>query len=146
MDFVNVTDVKIPQGDVIKITETSTGRILWEKVTTPTPTPTPSSTLKFNDDQAAMLNKIPRVPEAYSNDTKISNQRTTFVDVFAAASQIEIEEDGRVFIYSENTVKANEAKDIIESTPYVINENISNSEARNIKNILERARAEVVIR
>ncbi len=39
-----------------------------------------------------------------------------------------------------------EAKDIIESTPYVIKENISNSEARNIKNILERAGAEVVIR
>ena len=39
-----------------------------------------------------------------------------------------------------------EAKDIIESTPYVIKENISNSEARNIKNILERARAEFVIR
>ena len=39
-----------------------------------------------------------------------------------------------------------EVKDIIQSTPYVIKENISNSEARNIKNILERTGAEVVIR
>ena len=29
--FANVTDVRIPNGDVSKITETSTGRVLWEK-------------------------------------------------------------------------------------------------------------------
>ena len=29
--FANVTDIKIPEGDVTKITETATGRVLWEK-------------------------------------------------------------------------------------------------------------------
>ena len=31
MEFVNVTGVKIPEGEVTKIRETDTGRILWEK-------------------------------------------------------------------------------------------------------------------
>lgn len=31
VEFVNVTDVRIPSGDVTKITETNTGRVLWEK-------------------------------------------------------------------------------------------------------------------
>ncbi len=31
IDFSQVTDVTIPEGDVIKITETSSGRVLWEK-------------------------------------------------------------------------------------------------------------------
>ncbi len=46
-----------------------------------------------DDDQAAMLNKLPRQPETMSNVTNIADGRTTFVDVFAAASQIEIVED-----------------------------------------------------
>lgn len=31
MDFSQVTEVRIPQGDVSRITETSSGRVLWEK-------------------------------------------------------------------------------------------------------------------
>ena len=31
LDFASVTDINIPQGDLIKIHETSTGRVLWEK-------------------------------------------------------------------------------------------------------------------
>ena len=31
MIFANVTDIKIPQGNVIKIHETVGGRVLWEK-------------------------------------------------------------------------------------------------------------------
>ena len=45
------------------------------------------------DDQAQMLNRIPRQPESYNNNAIINNGRTTFVDVFAAASQIEIADD-----------------------------------------------------
>ena len=48
---------------------------------------------EVNDEQAAMLNKLPRQPESMSNVTNIADGRTTFVDVFAAASQIEIVED-----------------------------------------------------
>ena len=40
-----------------------------------------------------MLNKLPRQPETYSNVANITDARTTFVDVFAAASQIEIVDD-----------------------------------------------------
>ena len=29
--FANVTDIKIPEGNVTKIQETATGRVLWEK-------------------------------------------------------------------------------------------------------------------
>ncbi|MBQ9245288.1 filamentous hemagglutinin N-terminal domain-containing protein [bacterium] len=47
----------------------------------------------MDDDQAAMLNRIPRQPEVFNNNTNIADTRTTFVDVFAAASQIEIEDD-----------------------------------------------------
>ena len=32
MNFADVTDIVIPQGEVIKIHETATGRVLWEKV------------------------------------------------------------------------------------------------------------------
>ena len=46
-----------------------------------------------DDQQASMLNKLPRQPESMSNVTNIADGRTTFVDVFAAASQIEIVED-----------------------------------------------------
>ena len=31
VNFTNVTDITIPQGNVIKIHETNTGRVLWEK-------------------------------------------------------------------------------------------------------------------
>ena len=48
---------------------------------------------EVEDDQATMLNKLPRQPEVFNNSTVINDGRTTFVDVFAAASQIEIEED-----------------------------------------------------
>ena len=46
-----------------------------------------------DEQQAAMLNKLPRQPQTMSNVTNIADGRTTFVDVFAAASQIEIVED-----------------------------------------------------
>ena len=36
MDFANVTDISIPEGNVIKIHETNSGRVLWEKKSTPT--------------------------------------------------------------------------------------------------------------
>ena len=32
MNFANVTDIKIPEGNVTKIEETSTGRVLWQKI------------------------------------------------------------------------------------------------------------------
>ena len=32
MDFAGITEIKIPQGNVEKITETSSGRVLWENV------------------------------------------------------------------------------------------------------------------
>ena len=47
----------------------------------------------IDDDQAAMLNKLPRQPQTMNTVTNVSDGRTTFVDVFAAASQIEIVED-----------------------------------------------------
>ena len=53
----------------------------------------PTNELTVNNDQTEMLNKIPRQPETYNNNTNVIDARTTFVDVFAAASQIEIEED-----------------------------------------------------
>lgn len=53
----------------------------------------PTDDTDVNTDQAEMLNKIPRQPETFNNTTTINNGRTTFVDVFAAASQIEIVED-----------------------------------------------------
>ena len=31
MIFANVNDISIPQGNVIKIQETDSGRVLWEK-------------------------------------------------------------------------------------------------------------------
>ncbi len=46
-----------------------------------------------NDDQAAMLNKMPRQPESIKVNNNITNNKTALVDVFAAASQIEIVED-----------------------------------------------------
>ena len=59
----------------------------------PTPDPEPQPSISVNDDQAKMLNKIPRQPEVFNNKTNIHDGRTSFVDVFAAASQIEIEDD-----------------------------------------------------
>ncbi len=53
----------------------------------------PTDDTDVNTDQAEMLNKIPRQPATFNNNTNINNGRTTFVDVFAAASQIEIVED-----------------------------------------------------
>ena len=46
-----------------------------------------------DEQQASMLNRLPRQPQTMSNVTNIADGRTTFVDVFAAASQIEIVED-----------------------------------------------------
>ena len=59
----------------------------------PTPEPTPDPTPDVDDQQAAMLNRLPRQPEIFNNKTNVADGRTTFVDVFAAASQIEIEDD-----------------------------------------------------
>ncbi len=56
------------------------------------PTPEVEQT-DVDEQQAAMLNKLPRQPQTMSNVTNIADGRTTFVDVFAAASQIEIVED-----------------------------------------------------
>ena len=53
----------------------------------------PESNLTVDNDQTEMLNKIPRQPETYKYNSNVTDARTTFVDVFAAASQIEIEED-----------------------------------------------------
>ena len=53
----------------------------------------PEEDIDVDDQQASMLNKLPRQPESMNNNTNIADGRTTFVDVFAAASQIEIEED-----------------------------------------------------
>ena len=59
----------------------------------PQPQPQPEPQPSVNDNQAAMLNRLPRQPEVFNNTTNIANGRTTFVDVFAAAAQIEIEDD-----------------------------------------------------
>ena len=40
-----------------------------------------------------MLNRIPRQPEVFKINNNISDGRTMLVDVYAAASQIEIEDD-----------------------------------------------------
>ena len=61
--------------------------------TPPAPTPTPVVNNDIDDSQAKMLNKLPRQPESYNTNNKVADTRTTFVDVFAAASQIEIEDD-----------------------------------------------------
>lgn len=55
--------------------------------------PTPEVNADVNQDQAAMANKLPRQPQSMNNNTNITDARTTFVDVFAAASQIEVVED-----------------------------------------------------
>ena len=49
--------------------------------------------LNINDDQASMLNKLPRQPESIKANNDIKDGRTSFVDVFAAASQIEVVDD-----------------------------------------------------
>ena len=59
----------------------------------PVVTPEPQDKISVDDDQASMLNKIQRRPVTLNNTTNIADGRTTFVDVFAAASQIEIEDD-----------------------------------------------------
>ncbi|MCD7879687.1 MAG: filamentous hemagglutinin N-terminal domain-containing protein [Candidatus Gastranaerophilales bacterium] len=52
-----------------------------------------TSIVIVDEDQSQMLNKLPRQPETYNNNTNIQDTRTSLIDVFAAASQIEIEED-----------------------------------------------------
>lgn len=52
-----------------------------------------NSVITVDEDQSQMLNKLPRQPETFSNVTNVTDGRTTFVDVFAAASQIEIVDD-----------------------------------------------------
>ncbi len=47
----------------------------------------------INDDQAAMKNKLPAQPQTITVNNNITNNKTQLVDVFAAASQIEIEDD-----------------------------------------------------
>ncbi len=59
----------------------------------PVPPVEPQENLDVDDDQASMLHKLPRQPQSMNNNTNISDTRTTFVDVFAAASQIEIVDD-----------------------------------------------------
>ncbi len=49
--------------------------------------------VSVNDDQASMLNKLPRQPETIKVNNAIKNNKTQLVDVYAAASQIEIEDD-----------------------------------------------------
>lgn len=44
-------------------------------------------------DEATMVNKIPLAPEAASRLAQITDNRSAIVDVFAAASQIEVEDD-----------------------------------------------------
>lgn len=51
------------------------------------------ATPDVNDDQASMLNKLPQQPQTITNIDAYTDGRTSFVDVFAAASQIEIEDD-----------------------------------------------------
>ena len=46
-----------------------------------------------NDEQASMLNKLPQQPQTITNIDAYTDGRTSFVDVFAAASQIEIVEE-----------------------------------------------------
>ena len=46
-----------------------------------------------DDDQATMLNKYPARPQTINHNNPVNDTRTTFVDVFAAASQIEIEDE-----------------------------------------------------
>ena len=63
-------------------------------VAPPVVVPTPEvDQVEVDEQQASMLNKLPRQPQSMSNVTNIADGRTTFVDVFAAASQIEIVED-----------------------------------------------------
>ncbi len=50
------------------------------------------SLLNVNDGLVTK-NKLPRQTEIYNDNTNISNNRVALVDVFAAASQIEIEDD-----------------------------------------------------
>ncbi len=54
---------------------------------------TTAAALTVDSEQADMLNKIPRQPQVFNDSTNIKDTRTSFVDVFAAASQIEIEDD-----------------------------------------------------
>ncbi len=53
----------------------------------------PEGPQAIDDNHAQYLNKMPRQPEVFNNNTNINNGRTALVDVFAAASQIEIEDD-----------------------------------------------------
>ncbi len=53
----------------------------------------PSTIISADTSQSQYLNKLPRQPEVFNNKTVVNNGRTNLVDVFAAASQIEIEDD-----------------------------------------------------
>ncbi len=46
-----------------------------------------------DESQASRLVKLPKTPETYNNKANVADGRTSFVDVFAAASQIEIVDD-----------------------------------------------------
>ena len=69
----------------------------YTPVAEPTPDtpvdPEPQDKITVDSDQASMLNKIQRRPVTMNNTTNVADTRTTFVDVFAAASQIEIEDE-----------------------------------------------------
>ena len=51
MIFQDITDIKIPQGNVVKIHETNSGRVLWQKKSTTPPTPSDKRyfALSFSD-------------------------------------------------------------------------------------------------
>ncbi len=52
-----------------------------------------SASIPSVNDGLVTKNKLPRQTEVYNNNTSIINNRVALVDVFAAASQIEIEDD-----------------------------------------------------
>ena len=59
----------------------------------PVEEPEEETQVSVDDDQATMLNKYPSRPQSINHNNPVNDTRTTFVDVFAAASQIEIEDD-----------------------------------------------------
>ncbi len=59
----------------------------------PSVEPQTASVPNVNDDQAAMKNKLPAQPQTITVNNNITNNKTQLVDVFAAASQIEIADD-----------------------------------------------------
>ena len=59
----------------------------------PDPDPDPQPDPDVDEGQTSMLNRIPRQPEVFKINNNIADGRTMLVDVYAAASQIEIEDD-----------------------------------------------------